>query len=393
MGVKVREKVKGSGAWWVFVNHNGDRSSTLVGSLKAANRTKEDFEHKLALGMELFPEEKQTPAVTLQAYYKKFERTYLQTACRESTATRYDECFRLYILPQFGQLPLAEITREQVKDLVAGLVEKQKARATIRIITASLCAVFNHAIEDKLLVFNPAAKLTRFYKQAHIMHEVIEPLTAEEVSTFLAAAQVHDRAKRYEDVPDYYPTFLCALHTGLRAGELAGLQWGDVDWQGKFLMIRRSVKAGKVHPTKTAKIHKVDMSDTLIDALADLRRRRREEYLAKGINQIPEWIFCNSDGGTIDIQNLKNRHFNKILEKAGLHRIRFHDLRHTFASLLLQNGESLAYVKEQLGHSSIKMTVDIYGHLVPGANRQAVNRLPVAGTPKPDAEREKAVQS
>ena len=68
------------------------------------------------------------------------------------------------------------------------------------------------------------------------------------------------------------------------------------------------------------------------------------------------------------------------LEKAGLRRIRFHDLRHTFASLLIQNGESLAYVKDQLGHSSIKMTVDVYGHLVPGANRQAVNRLPSAGT-------------
>ena len=72
-------------------------------------------------------------------------------------------------------------------------------------------------------------------------------------------------------------------------------------------------------------------------------------------------------------------HFYKCLEKAGLRRIRFHDLRHTFASLLIQNGEPLTYVKEQMGHSSIKMTVDVYGHLVPGANRQAVNRLPCLG--------------
>jgi integrase len=74
--------------------------------------------------------------------------------------------------------------------------------------------------------------------------------------------------------------------------------------------------------------------------------------------------------------NVKNRYFHKCLTKAGLRRIRFHDLRHTFASLLIQNGESLAYVKDQLGHASIKMTVDVYGHLVPGANREAVNRLP-----------------
>ncbi len=82
------------------------------------------------------------------------------------------------------------------------------------------------------------------------------------------------------------------------------------------------------------------------------------------------------------MHNVKNRHFFKCMEKAGLRRIRFHDLRHTFASLLIQNGESLAYVKDQLGHSSIRLTVDVYGHLVPGANRQAVNKLPSLGDSK-----------
>jgi integrase len=243
----------------------------------------------------------------------------------------------------------------------------------------------HHAIEDKLIAYNPAAKLTKFYKQAHLMHEMIEPLTSEEVSIFLAVAKALDSEKRYKDVPEYYPLFLCAIHTGMRAGELCGIQWPDVDWNGKFIIVRRSVKAGKVSPTKTDKIRRVDMSDTLISELSELKRRRKEEYLSKGINQIPDWVFCNSDGGPIDIQNLKNRHFNKCLEKAGLHRIRFHDLRHTFASLLLQNGESPQYVKEQMGHSSIKVTVDVYGHLVPGANRQAVNRLPVAGETAPQA--------
>jgi integrase len=74
-----------------------------------------------------------------------------------------------------------------------------------------------------------------------------------------------------------------------------------------------------------------------------------------------------------------------VLAKAGLRRIRFHDLRHTFASLLLQNGESLVYVKEQLGHSSIQVTVDTYGHLIPGANRAAVDRLDDATSRNPDA--------
>ncbi len=128
--------------------------------------------------------------------------------------------------------------------------------------------------------------------------------------------------------------------------------------------------------TKTSKIRRVDMSDALATKLKALKRRRQEEALSSGRNEIPEWIFCNEEGKPPDMYNLKRRHFFKCLEKAGIRRIRFHDMRHTFASLLIQNGESLAYVKEQLGHSSIKMTVDVYGHLVPGANRQAVNRLP-----------------
>jgi integrase len=76
------------------------------------------------------------------------------------------------------------------------------------------------------------------------------------------------------------------------------------------------------------------------------------------------------------MHNIERREFEKTLQAAGLRKIRLHDLRHTFASLLIQNGAPLAYVKEQLGHSSIKITVDIYGHLVPGANRQEMNRLP-----------------
>jgi integrase len=172
--------------------------------------------------------------------------------------------------------------------------------------------------------------------------------------------------------------FLCAIHTGLRSGELAGLQWGDLDENGKFLVVRRGIVRGKVNPTKSGKVRKVDVSDALMSALLKLRPKRKEALLADGKNELAatSWIFENENGGFQDMKNLKNRHFHKCLEKAGLRRIRFHDLRHTFASLLIQNGEPLAYVKEQLGHSSIKITVDVYGHLVPGANRQAVNRLP-----------------
>jgi integrase len=86
-------------------------------------------------------------------------------------------------------------------------------------------------------------------------------------------------------------------------------------------------------------------------------------------------VFPNRKGKPMDGANIKHWVFYKVIKKLGLSKFRFHDIRHTFASLLLQQGESLHYVKEQMGHSSIQITVDIYGHIVPGSNRKAVNRL------------------
>ena len=87
------------------------------------------------------------------------------------------------------------------------------------------------------------------------------------------------------------------------------------------------------------------------------------------------------NGNFMDPYNLKDRYFYKCLEKAGLRRVRFHDLRHTFATLLIEQGYPLPYIQQQLGHSSIRMTVDVYGHLAPSSSREAVNSLPSPNTP------------
>jgi integrase len=95
-------------------------------------------------------------------------------------------------------------------------------------------------------------------------------------------------------------------------------------------------------------------------------------------------VFPSPDGAILDPDNLYHRYFLPVLTKAGIRKIRLHDLRHTFGSLLIQNGASIVYVKEQMGHSSIQVTVDIYGHLIPGANVSFVDTLDVK--PKQDKE-------
>lgn len=117
------------------------------------------------------------------------------------------------------------------------------------------------------------------------------------------------------------------------------------------------------------------MSQQLSDTLKALLFERKKETLRKGWGDVPPWVFITTDGTLLNEGHLRDRMWYKLLTKAGLRHIRLHDLRHTFASLLIHHGESLVYVKEQLGHHSIKVTVDIYGHLMPSGNKAAVDRL------------------
>jgi integrase len=111
------------------------------------------------------------------------------------------------------------------------------------------------------------------------------------------------------------------------------------------------------------------------DSRDDCCRELQKIYLKKG-EPLPEWIFPNREGWPHNMTNVRNRIFYRACEKAGLHRRPLHSTRHTFATLLLQQGESPVYVKEQMGHSSITVTVDTYKHWIPSANREAGNRLP-----------------
>jgi integrase len=196
----------------------------------------------------------------------------------------------------------------------------------------------------------------------------ISPLSKAELTEFLGMA--------LEIAPFHYPLFLLLARTGMRVGEAIALKWSDLDFEQRLITVRRNInKFGNADTPKTAKVRRVDMSRQLKDALLKLHRLRKVEKLKNGWDSLPEWVFINSVGNHLDKNNLRNRVFHKIRKEAKLRSFRIHDLRHTYASFLIQAGESLAYVRDQLGHHSIQVTVDIYGHLVPGGNKEAVDRL------------------
>ncbi len=160
---------------------------------------------------------------------------------------------------------------------------------------------------------------------------------------------------------------------------------GDND-SNQHILLQRNYSLGKFTAPKNGRSRGVDLSRQLRRVLLELRDNRLLHAYLKGQNSISDDLVFPSEAGTpIAPDNIAVRYMNPALEKAGLRKFRLHDLRHTFGSLLIQGGASLAYVKEQMGHSSIQVTVDIYGHLIPGADIKWIDRLDAKTTPKPNA--------
>jgi integrase len=117
------------------------------------------------------------------------------------------------------------------------------------------------------------------------------------------------------------------------------------------------------------------MSRQLLETLKALRTHRKAQTLKNGWGRVPEWVFINTEGNPIDLNNWRSRLFWKALEKAELRRVRIHDLRHTYATLRIAKGDNIQGVSNQLGHHSVKLTLDVYSHWMPGKKKAEVDAL------------------
>ncbi len=162
--------------------------------------------------------------------------------------------------------------------------------------------------------------------------------------------------------PDFYPVCFTAVMTGLRQGELFGLKWSDVDFAGKVIGVRRSYHpAHGFDSTKSKKGERVVvMSPDLTEVLAG--------HKAKAGGSTDDLVFRTKDGNVIDYRNIERSEFHKALDQAGLRRIRFHDLRHSHAALMIAIGVNAKFLQRQLGHADIGVTLNTYGHLLPDAS-------------------------
>lgn len=178
-----------------------------------------------------------------------------------------------------------------------------------------------------------------------------------------------------------FPAFYLLVKTGMRRGELLGLKWEDIELEAGRLYIKRSLvktnaKGVQFSEPKTARSRRmIPLNVEVVKVLREHRTRQDEEKQKLGENyQDSGMVFCREDGVPI-YPDVLNGYFNRYLAKAGLPHYRVHDLRHTFATLMLKEDVHAKIVQDILGHASISTTLDIYSHVVPGLKEQAMGRL------------------
>jgi integrase len=372
MGVKIRQK---DGKWYVFINHHGRRKAKCVGdSKRAAEEVKRKLEAKLTLGdvglLDAAPQ-----AVVFGDYAEQWLAHYVTVACKLSSGRTIRSIVCNHLLPAFGAQERRSITRSQVKAFVVQKHERYTPKY-VRNLVRTLHMICEHAIDEEVLDRNPAAKLGKYVPEKRFDPEqVITPFTSAELVVYLATMREH--------YPQHYTYFLCLARTGMREGEALGLHWDDVQFgqdaqdPHRFLHVQRTYDP--VHHTfntpKNGRSRRVDMSQELRAAFLELRNQRFDAAVLHGTTSIPPVVFCGRQGQPLAPAWLYRIH-RRVCALAGLRGNRLHDLRHSYATIqLYEHHAPIQYVSEQLGHASIKITVDTYGHPRQGTSIALADRL------------------
>ncbi len=365
-GTISRRKNGGWTAQYVVHTAEGRKRRTVYGKTRqevAAKLAKAltDREHGLVFD---------AGALTVGEYLERWLSDCLQDTVKPSTYSSYDQLVRKHVVPALGRIRLKALAPTHVRGLLRDKLDAGLSPRTVQYIRFVLRKALDQTVTDNLIPRNPAASV----KSPQVRREEIKPLSPEQSRLFLrAATNAEDRLQAL---------YVLAIHCGLRQGELLALKWEDVDLEAGTLQVRRSLSGSKDGcPTfdtpKTAKSRRrVCLTNGATDALKRHRKRQLEERIrVAGLWRDYGLVFTTETGTPLDRHNLVERAFKPLLKKAGLPEIRFHDLRHTCATLLLSRGVHPKIVQELLGHATIAITLDTYSHVLPGMGDTAAGAM------------------
>jgi integrase len=280
------------------------------------------------------------PKLTFKEYKKIWLKGYAEMNLKPSTLALYNIILDKHLIPQWGDYQLQGIKTAQIQIYASERLKKVGSK-TVRNEITLLKQMFKHAHQWGYVKTNQAEHATR----PRIEKNEIEILEPGEIEKMIG-----------HSTDAYRIAFKTAVMTGMRAGELWGLQWGDIDGNAGQIYVRRSLWGGNFQtPKSKSSIRKIDIPQSLIFEL-------KKWKLACPINKY-DLVFPNTDGELTVHNTAIKSHFNPALRRAGLRHVSFHSLRHSNASMRIQAGQNIKYLSTQLGHSSINITMDRYGHL------------------------------
>ena len=212
MGVKVRERPVGSGIWWIFIDHQGNRKAKKIGkNKKMAIEAARKIEAKLALGDLGVIEEKPKPPL-FKEYAQLWLEGYIKPLRMGTTYERYNSILERHVNPVFGKVPIDEMKRSDIRNLLISLLKKGASWGTVCLVRDVISGPMVHALDDELITANPVSGIFKRINSPRNQKREIDPFNHEEVALFLEAC-----AKYY---PEHFPFFLTAFRTGMRLGEL-----------------------------------------------------------------------------------------------------------------------------------------------------------------------------
>lgn len=312
--------------------------------------------------------------LTVGAFLADWLSTSAAPHIRPKTFEQYEHIVQAYLVPGLGAVQLAQLKPLHVQQFLnrvesgtfqpvrKGPTTQRPGPRTVQQCYRVLHVALGQALRWGLVHRNVAALVDA----PRVPKATTAALTADQARTLLQAT-LQTR---------WGPLWALAIATGLRRGELLGLRWQDVDLPGKLLHIRGALDAdGQRVATKTARsVRTVPLGAAAVAALTTRRAAQRRERVASGHWHPTDLVFTTLDGGPLRGDNVY-RAFQEALDRLGLPHVRFHDLRHTCASLLAAQGVPVEVVQQLLGHTSIRTTADVYVHPTPQAQRAAVERL------------------
>lgn len=305
--------------------------------------------------------------LTVGEYLARWLEDSVRGSVKVNTYQSYSSMVRLHVCPTLGRTKLAALTPAHLQTLYRRKLDEGFAPKSVKYVHTTLHRALKQAVKWGLVPRNAAAEAD----PPKVRTPEMSPLSPTQARTLLQAAT----GNRLEAL------YVLAVTTGMRQGELLGLGWEDVDPEARTVRVRRTLTLAKGGPRLTepktrGSRRSIRLTALAVEALERHRARQECEGAAAG-GVWNEWalVFCTRRGTPIRRDNLHDKHWKPLLRRSGLPDIRFHDLRHTCATLLLTKGVHPKIVSEMLGHSSIAITLDTYSHVIPGMGDVAASAM------------------